>query len=98
MLAKLKPLDLAEQRIAQAAELNALYGERSAEEIIEIAANQEFAGHIAAVSSFGADSAVLLNLIAAGRPQPAGSVSRHRQAFRGDARLSRCAGHRFRPA
>lgn len=64
MLAKLKPLDLGQQRIDQAAELNALYGQRSAEEIIAIAAHQEFAGHIAAVSSFGADSAVLLNLIA----------------------------------
>jgi hypothetical protein len=41
--------------MAQATELNALYGERSAEQIIEIASGQEFAGGIAAVSSFGAD-------------------------------------------
>ena len=31
------------------------------------------------------------------RPVAAGHLPRHRQAFRGDARLSRCAGRRFRP-
>jgi len=64
MLAKLKPLDLAAQRVSQAARLNGLYAEATPEKIIEIAAHQEFEGEIAAVSSFGADSAVLLNMIA----------------------------------
>ena len=64
MLAKLKPLDLAGERVLQAESLNARYGELSPEEIIELSVRQEFSGEIAAVSSFGADSAVLLNMIA----------------------------------
>jgi len=64
MLAKLKPLDLAQEREIQAASLNARYGHLSPEEIIKVAVNEVFAGEIAAVSSFGADSAVLLNMIA----------------------------------
>lgn len=64
MLAKLKPRNLADERLAQAISLNAQHGERSAHEIIELAVKHEFAGEVAAVSSFGADSAVLLSLIA----------------------------------
>ena len=49
------------------------------------------------MSSFGADSAVLLHMIAeVDRTLPV-HLPRHRQAFRGDAGLSRRAGRRFRP-
>lgn len=68
MLAKPRPLD---QTIpgeggvtAQALAFEALYGHLSAQEIIERAAVELFPGELAAVSSFGADSAVLLHLIA----------------------------------
>lgn len=64
MLAKPEPRDLIQDRIAQAVSLNALHGDRSAQDIIELAIRHEFADEIAAVSSFGADSAVLLRLIA----------------------------------
>ena len=68
MLAKPRPLDQAlpgESGVAaQAAAFEALYGHLSAYEIIERAASDLFPGELAAVSSFGADSAVLLHLIA----------------------------------
>lgn len=64
MLAKLKPLDLAGERVEQAARLNARFGDLTPQEIIEASVREEFAGEIAAVSSFGADSAVLLNMLA----------------------------------
>ncbi|MBA3446808.1 MAG: phosphoadenylyl-sulfate reductase, partial [Pseudaminobacter sp.] len=44
--------------------LDALYGHLTPQEIIAHSAGQLFAGSIAAVSSFGADSAVLLRMIA----------------------------------
>ncbi len=47
-----------------AARLDALYGDLPAAALVEVAATKLFAGRIAAVSSFGADSAVLLHLIA----------------------------------
>ena len=49
---------------ARADGLEARYGELSPQDIIRHALEQEFAGGIAAVSSFGADSAVLLHMIA----------------------------------
>jgi phosphoadenosine phosphosulfate reductase len=49
---------------AEAAGLDALYGHLAAAEIIERSITELFAGAIAGVSSFGADSAVLLHLIA----------------------------------
>ncbi|ODT30003.1 MAG: phosphoadenosine phosphosulfate reductase [Kaistia sp. SCN 65-12] len=49
---------------ADAAGLDALYGHLSAGEIIERSINGLFDGAVAAVSSFGADSAVLLHLVA----------------------------------
>lgn len=68
MLAKPRPLDQAvpgESGVAaQAAAFEALYGHLSAHEIIERAVSDLFPGELAAVSSFGADSAVLLHLIA----------------------------------
>ena len=42
MLAKLKPLDLAGERVLQAESLNARYGELSPEEIIELSVRQGF--------------------------------------------------------
>jgi phosphoadenosine phosphosulfate reductase len=47
-----------------AAELNARYGKRDAAGIIDVAANELFPGRVALVSSFGAESAVLLHLVA----------------------------------
>ncbi|PLP56438.1 phosphoadenylyl-sulfate reductase [Mesorhizobium loti] len=68
MLAKPRPLDQAipgESGVAaQAAAFEALHGHLSAHGIIERAASALFPGELAAVSSFGADSAVLLHLIA----------------------------------
>jgi len=53
-----------EVRALDAASLEARHGQLSAARVIELAASDLFAGEIAAVSSFGADSAVLLHLIA----------------------------------
>jgi phosphoadenosine phosphosulfate reductase len=68
MLAKPRPLDRivdVEAGIAaEAAGLDALYGHLSALEIIERSVRDLFDGEVAAVSSFGADSAVLLHMIA----------------------------------
>lgn len=50
--------------IAEAAGLDALYGNLSPREIVALAAQDLFPGGIATVSSFGADSAVLLHMIA----------------------------------
>lgn len=52
------------EALETAAELEALYGELSPEAILEVAICDRFAGEITAVSSFGADSAVLLDMIA----------------------------------
>ena len=60
MLANPKQLEA----LDQAANLEALYAHLSAQEIIAHAARDHFPGGIAAVSSFGADSAVLLHMIA----------------------------------
>ncbi|TIT31293.1 MAG: phosphoadenosine phosphosulfate reductase, partial [Mesorhizobium sp.] len=68
MLAKPRPLDrvvdVEAGVAAEAAGLDALYGHLSPIEVIERSANELFRGGIAAVSSFGADSAVLLHMIA----------------------------------
>ncbi|WP_054309671.1 phosphoadenylyl-sulfate reductase [Mesorhizobium sp. 1M-11] len=68
MLAKPRPLDQAvpseSGAAAQAVAFESLYGHLSPHEIIERAATELFAGELAAVSSFGADSAVLLHMIA----------------------------------
>jgi len=49
---------------ADAAGLDALYGHLPAQEIVALAVGRLFHGAIGAVSSFGADSAVLLHMIA----------------------------------
>ena len=64
MLAKPRPPEAEVEALAEAASLDALYGHLTPEQIIERAVRDHFAGEIAAVSSFGADSAVLLNMIA----------------------------------
>jgi phosphoadenosine phosphosulfate reductase len=57
-------LDAGAERSARADDLEARYGARSAQEIIRRTLVEQFAGGVAAVSSFGADSAVLLHMIA----------------------------------
>jgi len=64
MLAKQRRPEPADLAAAEAAELDALYGELSPQAIIERSIRDDFNGEIGAVSSFGADSAVLLHLIA----------------------------------
>jgi phosphoadenosine phosphosulfate reductase len=48
---------------ARAEELNRLYAERCPRDVLEEALTSDFAGRIALVSSFGAESAVLLHMI-----------------------------------
>ncbi|QUS56615.1 phosphoadenylyl-sulfate reductase [Pseudovibrio brasiliensis] len=48
---------------AQVKLLNRMYSERDAQDILEHALREQFAGEIALVSSFGADSSVLLHMI-----------------------------------
>lgn len=65
MTAPQKQRDREVEALEDAAALEARYGRLDAEEIIEVAAERfGGAGGIAAVSSFGADSAVLLDMIA----------------------------------
>ncbi len=64
MLAKPRPPEAEIEALAEAASLDALYGNSTPERIIERSLRDQFMGEIAAVSSFGADSAVLLNMIA----------------------------------
>lgn len=64
MAAKPKPLDILDETEAEAAALERRHGELTPAEIIRHAVTGHFAGEIAAVSSFGADSAVLLHMIA----------------------------------
>ena len=52
------------ESLAEAASLDALYGHLAAREIIARSVRDRFPGKIAVVSSFGADSAVLLHMIA----------------------------------
>ena len=53
---------------AEAALLNAQYGDRDAKTVIEVAVRDLFADRIALVSSFGAESAVLLHLVSEVEP------------------------------
>jgi len=64
MLAKPRPLDAEAETLAEAASLDALYGHLPPRAVIERAVAHRFAGGLAAVSSFGSDSAVLLHMIA----------------------------------
>jgi phosphoadenosine phosphosulfate reductase len=62
MLAKPRPPEA--EALAEAESLDALYGHLPAEKIIERAVREHFVGELAVVSSFGADSAVLLDMVA----------------------------------
>lgn len=64
MVAKPKPLEGEADAFAEAAGLDALYGHLDPQEIIARAAHDLFPDEVAAVSSFGADSAVLLHMVA----------------------------------
>jgi phosphoadenosine phosphosulfate reductase len=64
MLAKLKPLDAASEAEIEAAALEARYGNLAAQDIVALTIGRFGAGALAAVSSFGADSAVLLHMVA----------------------------------
>ena len=57
-------LDAGAERSARADDLEARYGDLSPPDVIRQALAEGFAGGVAAVSSFGADSAVLLHMIA----------------------------------
>jgi phosphoadenosine phosphosulfate reductase len=63
MLAKSRPLDAEIEALEEAVDLEARFGRWSPEALVELSMRR-FAGGIAAVSSFGADSAVLLDMIA----------------------------------
>lgn len=64
MLAKPERHEIGAEALAHAASLDAAYGHLTPQRIIEQSARDCFAGGLAAVSSFGADSAVLLHMIA----------------------------------
>ena len=53
----------ASDAVSEAARLNRLYADRSAEALLSAAIMEEFRGRIALVSSFGADAIVLLHMI-----------------------------------
>jgi phosphoadenosine phosphosulfate reductase len=63
MDAKRRPLDAEIEALEEAVDLEARFGHWKAEALVELSIRR-FAGGIAAVSSFGADSAVLLDMIA----------------------------------
>lgn len=63
MLAKPRPLDAEIEALEEAIDLEARFGRWGPEALVELSIRR-FAGGIAAVSSFGADSAVLLDMIA----------------------------------
>ena len=65
MEAKSKPLDAGLDALEQAAFLEARYGRLEPEDVISISLDRFDGGKVAAVSSFGADSAILLHMIAA---------------------------------
>lgn len=64
MEAKQRQLDAGLEAFELAASLEARFGRLEPEDVISVAATRFGAGEIAAVSSFGADSAVLLHMIA----------------------------------
>ena len=64
MLAKLKPLEVEEEVAIEAAALEARYGALDAQDVIAFSIGRFGHAGLAAVSSFGADSAVLLHMLA----------------------------------
>ena len=64
MLAKLKPLSADEEAAIEAAALEARYGHLAPQDIIALSIGRFGHQGLGAVSSFGADSAVLLDIVA----------------------------------
>ena len=64
MLAKLKPLDAETEAQERAAALEERFGHLAPQDLIALSIGRFDHGQLAAVSSFGADSAVLLHMIA----------------------------------
>jgi phosphoadenosine phosphosulfate reductase len=64
MLAKLKPLDARSEAEIEAAELEERYGRLPAPDLVALSIGRFHHDGVAAVSSFGADSAVLLHMVA----------------------------------
>lgn len=64
MEAKQRPLDAGLAALEQAAALEARFGRLEPEDVMALSLNRFGAGQVAAVSSFGADSAILLHMIA----------------------------------
>lgn len=63
MLAKLKPLDAETETEIEAAALEARFGHLDPQDIITLSIGRFYPDELAAVSSFGADSAVLLHML-----------------------------------
>ena len=80
-----------------ASRLEDRFAKVKASSLLRLAIEDLFPGRIALVSSFGADSVVLLHMVVADRPEDAGRVRRHRPAFRRDASLPRRALRAARP-
>ena len=99
MLANPRLLDGGAERVrAGGRPRSALSVELTPQEIIDPALEQEFTGGVAAVSSFGADSAVLLHMIAEiDRTLPVLFLDTGKH-FEETLELSRCARRRSRPA
>ena len=85
--------EVAETEIAR---LRRLYGHLDAQSFLRAMIEREFRGRIAAVSSFGAESAVILALIAEIDPATP-VIFLYRLALRRDDRLSRPAGRAAGP-
>ena len=74
-----------------ASRLETRFARLKASSLLRLAIEDLYPGRIALVSSFGADAAALLHMVAADRRRDAGDLRRHRPALPRDARLSRRA-------
>ena len=82
---------------SEAIRLNNLFRGTDTPDMLRSVLRDRLAGEVAIVSSFGAESAVLLRLVAECGPGDPGDLPRDRQAFSRDAGLSRRAGRAARP-
>ena len=69
--------------------LEAFYGDMDTKLLLETMLHQEFKNQIALFSSFGADSALLISLVAEVDPATPILFSRHRKTFQGNAGICR---------
>ena len=83
--------------LAHAELLNERFAHWRTRDLLDEVIHREFAGRIALVSSFGAESVVLLHLVASVDPATPGHLHRHRQDLRLDAPLSRRDRRAARP-